>query len=273
MTAAEIMACGVATLPGTTLDAVVTSAALQTRTDRKYLVPLERVEGFVGQLASSFHVLEISGRRAFGYESVYFDTADMSLYRQHLQGRRRRYKVRSRSYLDSGDTMFEVKLKGARGQTIKSRLPYAFADRARITGEGRAFLEGLVAAEYGLQVPGLSACVTIEYMRTTLADLTGCARVTCDVDLVCTGSAETSGQPSIPAQYVLVETKSHGQTSPADLALRRLGIRPVSVSKYCVAVALLHDDMPANPWHRLLRRHFGYRPAMPYAPGLSAASQ
>jgi hypothetical protein len=35
-----------------------------------------------------------------------------------------------------------------------------------------------------------------------------------------------------------------------------LSIRPVSVSKYCVAVAALHPELPSNPWHQTLRRYF-----------------
>jgi hypothetical protein len=33
----------------------------------------------------------------------------------------------------------------------------------------------------------------------------------------------------------------------------------VSVSKYCIGIALLHPAIPANPWHRVLRRHFDAR--------------
>jgi hypothetical protein len=56
---------------------------------------------------------------------------------------------------------------------------------------------------------------------------------------------------------VLVETKSPGSGGAADRALRELGLRPVRISKYCVAVALLHPGIRANPWHRTLRRYFG----------------
>jgi hypothetical protein len=42
-----------------------------------------------------------------------------------------------------------------------------------------------------------------------------------------------------------------------DEILRRLGVRPTSVSKYCVGVAALHPQLPSNPWHRTLRRYFG----------------
>ena len=67
-------------------------------------------------------MLDIDGRRVFGYESTYFDTPDCEQYRAHRQGRRRRYKVRSRSYVDTGLSMFEVKTKGLRGATVKHRM-------------------------------------------------------------------------------------------------------------------------------------------------------
>jgi len=33
-------------------------------------------------------------------------------------------------------------------------------------------------------------------------------------------------------------------------------VRPASVSKYCVAVAALHPELPSNPWHQTLKRYF-----------------
>jgi hypothetical protein len=55
---------------------------------------------------------------------------------------------------------------------------------------------------------------------------------------------------------VLVETKRHGPHGDADVALRSLGLRPVEMSKYCVAVALLYPGIRGNPWHRTLQRYF-----------------
>ena len=31
------------------------------------------------------------------------------------------------------------------------------------------------------------------------------------------------------------------------------------MSKYCIGVALLHPEMAANKWNRLLVRHFGWQ--------------
>lgn len=242
------------TLPHTSLDEVLVAAALQTRVDRKYLVPAEDLARLGSALAGTHRVLQIGQRRVFGYESVYFDTDGLALYRQHLQGRRRRYKVRTRTYVDTGATMFEVKLKGRRGQTVKERLPYAVADRHVISPRARAFLDELLMAEYGEHAPELRTSVTTTYSRATLVDLVGGSRLTCDVDLVCTGRARRAA----PDGHVLVETKADSRGGAADRALAGLGLRPLSVSKYCVGVALLHPDLPANPWHRTLCRHFGY---------------
>jgi hypothetical protein len=55
---------------------------------------------------------------------------------------------------------------------------------------------------------------------------------------------------------VLVETKGVFPHNDADAALRQLGLRPVSMSKYCISVALLFPGVRSNPWHRTLRRYF-----------------
>jgi hypothetical protein len=130
--AAAVVAGSVAELPAGSLAEVIQRAALPTREDRTYLVPVDRFAELVARLPGAWVVLEIDRRRGFAYESVYFDTPDLLLYRQHVQGRRRRYKVRTRAYLDSGDCAFEVKLKDGRDRTVKARLPYPIADRAHL---------------------------------------------------------------------------------------------------------------------------------------------
>ena len=49
------------------------------------------------------------GRRWFRYRSHYFDTPTLSSYLAAAHRRPRRHKVRSRSYLDSGQHFLEVK--------------------------------------------------------------------------------------------------------------------------------------------------------------------
>jgi len=246
-----------------TLDAVVAAAGLQTRLDRKYLIGADTLAQLMARLAGRFSALEIDRRRQFRYESVYFDTADLALYRQHLQGRRRRYKVRTRSYLDSGQCLFEVKLKGRRGQTIKARLPYQMADRTTLTDEARDFLGELLWTEYGIDPPQLEPAATITYTRTTLVDFDSGVRPTLDVDLACSHLGR-----SVPSRGgILIETKSPSHDSPVDRALRQLGARPIKLSKYGLAVAVLYPGVPANPLHRTLHAYFGWQPTKPSTTG------
>jgi hypothetical protein len=66
-----------------------------------------------------------AGRRvAFAYHTTYYDAPELRAHRDHVQRRRRRFKRRARDYVDSGLHTFEVKLKKARGLTVKHRMDY-----------------------------------------------------------------------------------------------------------------------------------------------------
>lgn len=59
---------------------------------------------------------------------------------------------------------------------------------------------------------------------------------------------------------MLLESKTAGRPAPVDLLLWRLGHRPTAISKYCVGLALLNPNLPANRWNRCLRHGFGWAP-------------
>lgn len=70
------------------------------------------------------------------------------------------------------------------------------------------------------------------------------------------GEREKPLPPAGPSDLVLIEIKSSQLTINAANILRELRVRPIAMSKYCVGVALCHPGVPANPWHRVIRRHF-----------------
>ena len=239
------------------LEEVVGVAALATRFELKYLVPLTGLPEVLSQLPQRLTALDIGGRRAFAYESVYFDTDELSLYRSHARGRPKRYKVRTRSYCDSGETMLEVKLKGPRGQTVKQRVGHDFARRGELTSEARSFVESVVADAYGFEVPELHPVLTTRYRRATLVDVDDILRLTIDVGLQWADAAGGRGSNDL----ALVESKTTSGPGHVDALLRSAGLRPVSISKYCAGVALLHGDLPANRWNRVLRQRFQWERA------------
>lgn len=238
------------------LDEVLAAAELQTRVDRKYVVPLDVFSTVLDQLRDDLHVLQIGTLRTFRYESVYFDTPDLSAYRQHAHGRRRRVKVRTRAYLDSGECLLEFKSVGARGETRKERHPYPFASRNELDAAARALAEGSVGAS--ISPAGLQPVITTTYRRCTLVDPAHGSRTTCDVEL---HFRDPDGREVGPVDgLVVVESKTLGGGSPVDQELRRTGVRPLSLSKYCVGMALIDPTLPANRWNRELRAHFGWVP-------------
>lgn len=246
------------------LGEVLARAALLARFDRTYLVPVPAFSAFAARLtdprrAEPLRVLEIGGRRCFGYHSVYYDTAGLRTFHDHRQGRRQRFKVRERLYTDSGERQFEVKLKGRRGETLKYRQPMeTWSARAgsRPPGEGqRRFLGETLRAAYGIAPPAsLSPSLITDYVRATFVG--DGQRVTCDAGLVCRDAAGARGDIVRGSSgLVLVETKSSGHLTDVDRLLHAHGIRAAEFTKYA-SLAALRPSLPDNRWRRALRQVF-----------------
>ncbi|MGX5679997.1 polyphosphate polymerase domain-containing protein [Schumannella luteola] len=236
------------------LDELVAEAALQTRVDRKYVLNRERAEGVLQWLAADTRVLEIDGTRSLAYESVYFDTPDLLSYRLAAHARRRRFKLRTRAYLDTERAYLEMKTRGSRSATVKERIDYDIRDRATLTHEGRDYAD---AALDGLGIDpsslALVPTLTTRYERTTLFVPSSASRATIDTSL---SWEDADGGVLRRPDLVIVETKSGSRTSEVDRLLWANGHRPATVSKFGTGLAALHPDLPANKWARVLRRHF-----------------
>jgi len=243
------------------LDELTAQAELQTRRDRKYVLPLSELSALLPALGRDTRILDIDGRRLFRYASVYFDTPDLTSFRLTALRRRKRFKIRTRTYLDSGLCWLEVKTEGVRGGTVKTRLAYAQDDH-RDVAPGRWFVDA-VLADLAVADPAalaLAPILTTRYLRSTLYLPASQSRVTIDIDLAWNdlGRADLA----LPALAV-VETKTRAAASEVDRLLWARGHRPTPISKYATGLAALRPDLPAAPWRRLLRRHFP--PAAPAA--------
>ena len=237
-----------------TLDELVREAELLTRVDRKYLLPSAVATEAILGLDPRTRVLEIGGARAFSYDSVYFDTTDHLAYRLTAQRRRRRFKLRTRSYLDTGGCFLEVKTKDGRGSTVKQRISCAPSDRARLTEEGRRFAGGILRA-HGHDpavLDSLRPAVVSRYRRATLLLPCG-SRATLDADLQW---IDGDGREIRLDDHVILETKSANRASDLDRALWRMGRRPSGISKFGVGTAALHPELPHNKWARVLNGPF-----------------
>lgn len=231
-------------------------AALQTRRDRKYLVPPELLHAVVAGLPD-VGALEIGGRLVHRYRSLYFDTEQLDLYRLAATGRRRRYKVRRREYVDDQLCMLEVKTKDSRGRTVKARTELIAGDECGLSARELSFVgDALHAAgiEHAHASP-LQPSVETGYLRTTLVPAGEQWRATIDLDLV---GAPAGGAPVPLGRSVVIETKSNGSPTPLDRALWAHGVRPTRVSKFAVAMAITRPGLSANRWNRVLRDHLDW---------------
>lgn len=227
-------------------------AALTERRDRKYLVDGGDLSDVIGDIGTSFRALEIDGDRCFRYESVYFDTPELVSYLMTARGRPRRFKVRTRSYLDSFATNLEIKERQRDGLTVKRRWPHRFEDRDRLTSGSKALL---AATSVDGLVDRLGRTLTVNYTRSTLVDTRSWSRVTFDTGLT---ALRPDGRGSVADGFVLVETKSVGHPTVFDHVLWSRHYRPTSISKYGTLMAALDPSLPANKWNRTLRQHFDW---------------
>jgi hypothetical protein len=234
-----------------TLDELNAVASLQTRVDRKYALSAADAHGILSSLPQATRVLEIDGVRALQYESMYFDTPDLASFRMAAHARRRRFKLRTRAYVESEVAFLELKTRGARSTTVKDRLPYDIQNFAELTDDGITYAAGALT-EMHIDPEDLGATLSTRYKRTTLL-LPGGSRATVDTDLEW---EDTHGSVLKRKDLVIVETKSAGAASELDRLLWRHGHRPASLSKYGTGLAALRPALPANKWNRVLRRHF-----------------
>ena len=263
------------------LDELNEKAAMQTRVDRKYIVDADYAASILAELpADEAAVLEIDGQREFAYDSVYFDTPDLVSYK--ASGSRNRFKVRTRSYLDSDLSFLEVKTEGAREFTVKERIPYSIENRDMLTAEGKEYVATALEQLTDASVDDLEPVIRTGYRRTTVylpqseqnpVD----SRLTIDTSLTWTPLSEnalmyTADGGEGPTKYqvgteytapgtVIIETKSGSAPSVADKYLWRAGIRPVKISKFATGMAALNPQLPANKWKRTIQRWMQLEPA------------
>lgn len=239
-------------LPPVNLVELNERAALQTRVDTKYLVFPSTLEAVLNDLGD-FEVLEIDGKRRFEYDSTYFDTSEWRNFRDHVQGRRRRFKARTRTYVDSDLCMFEIKLEGDDGVTQKKRWKHDLQEAGVLTPKAQSRIDRVLLDRMIYGVYDLQPMLRVIYHRVTLVGKKRPIRVTIDSHLSWShGDRFASGLDD----RLLLEVKTPRIVDPMIRSLAAHGEYPVAMSKYCVGAALLHRELPRAPWDLLMRQHF-----------------
>jgi hypothetical protein len=236
-------------------------APLLDRAERKYLASSALIAEVMEELRRSFDVLTIDGRTVFTYDTVYYDTDCLLAYRDQVQGKRRRLKIRSRQYVESEMYFFEVKLKGPRGRTIKERMPYDGARHGAVGPDALGFVQDCVRRNYGETFAHrIGPQLAMRYRRLTLVGKGAPERVTIDFDFDFV--APEGARAQAPPGTLIVEVKSEDGRGVADRVLRAAGARGGPCSKYCIGLNLVRPGLRYNPFKPLLENHFQWTPGL-----------
>ena len=220
------------------------SVRLMNRTDTKFMVSRAQLEDMLRRLGSNYRILEVEGVRLSRYQTLYYDTTDFRCYRQHHNGKRNRFKIRKREYVESQLSFLEYKEKTNKGRTIKSRIKLGSIAES-IDEKENAFIDERTR-EHREYVPKLWN----SFGRITLVDTSAGERLTIDTDIMFQFENRSAGIPEL----VIIEVKRDEQSGASEV-LRQLKhqlVRPESMSKYCLGVALLYPEMKSNNFKQKL---------------------
>ncbi|MCA6363178.1 MAG: polyphosphate polymerase domain-containing protein [Bacteroidetes bacterium] len=214
------------------------SVKLMDRTDQKFIFHISRLPELLEKVKNDYRSLEVSGTRMSRYETLYFDTPEYKLFTQHHNGKTNRYKIRMRRYVESDLQFFEIKHKNNKGRTLKNRVKTA-AEPGRIDPKA----SGLLHETAGMQPGELEPKLWVNYTRITLVNRFAEERLTIDLDMEV---KDENGSRKFDT-LVIVEAKQSKATDTAFVKLlKEQRIRQGGMSKYCIAVAELNENIRKN---------------------------
>ncbi|MDP2670638.1 MAG: polyphosphate polymerase domain-containing protein [bacterium] len=153
------------------------------RKESKYLLHINQLQNLFTHLQADYDILEIGNIREFTYKNIYFDTADLFFYHQHLQQNKNRTKVRTRKYVDSHLDFVEYKQK-MKSIIKKERVSIGEEQFGQLTPETVEFLQKCFAKYYHLKEDfTLQPMLGNTYKRITLCHKTKKERVTVDTQI------------------------------------------------------------------------------------------
>lgn len=211
---------------------------LLDRVDTKFTFHIDKLNEILSIASRDYKILTINNLRFARYETRYFDTPGYEMYTKHHNGKLNRHKVRFRSYLDSDLEFFEVKFKTNKGRTIKSRVKREINDYS-ITEKAKILLE----KKTNYHPEELQEAVRIFYNRITLVSKNMSERLTLDFDM----KYELNGNVKAFPNLIIAELKQDKSTkSPFAVLMNNLKIEDISMSKYCLGVASLAENVKKN---------------------------
>ena len=222
---------------------------LMNRVDTKFLVTSEQLLAILNGIHDHYYAQEVEGKRLSAYDTVYYDTPDLTMYIIHHDRHLVRDKVRVRTYVDSHLTFCEVKHKTNKGRTKKKRIEVQPGVDVTVDPVASAFL----MERQPYPVESLSPNLETVFDRFTLVNYEKTERLTIDCN-VCFNNYVSNTSASMDP-LAIMELKQDGRArSLLKEVLFDLRIKPYKISKYCIGTAMTRPEVKQNRFKKKLRR-------------------
>ncbi len=224
---------------------------LLNRIDTKYLTN----EATLGKVladaaAAGYRVLVADGDRISPYNSVYFDTPGLKMFLDHHNRRLVRQKVRTRVYVNSGKAFLEIKRKNNHSRTKKKRIGIEEYEMMEFAGNPAAC--AYLAKHSWFTVGDIRPVLSTAFERITLVNRARTERITIDTRLQFR-NYRTGRQTSLE-DAVIIELKQDGHAaSQMKRILLDNRVKPVRISKYCIAETLTDPSVKSNRFKEKIR--------------------
>lgn len=217
----------------------IDESKLMDRVDEKYIFHLSQLDELLMKCSDNYYCLEVCNKRMSLYKTLYFDTPNFDIYLQHHNGKLNRNKIRYRNYVDSNVSFIEVKSKLNKGRTVKSRVEteewnHLFkSDEKQFVENNSTFFSD-----------NLTESIWVVYHRITLVSKSSKERITLDTSLY----FENVNGKKVELDSIVIAEVKQVQKNPSHFVslLNELRIKPGSISKYCLGVALLFPNIKQN---------------------------
>ncbi len=229
---------------------------LMNRIDTKYLTNEAKLVGILEDAAARGYRIFVTEGKDHGsmgvspYDSLYFDTGDLQMFRRHHDRRLTRQKVRTRIYLESQMAFLEIKRKNNHGRTKKDRIeidPSLFDD---FRGDEATCTYLASHSNYSRDI--VMPALETSFDRITLVNRAKTERLTIDTSLFFRN--RRSGNTAGLGNAVIIELKQsgHADSEMKNILLERR-VKPIRVSKYCVGITLTDPSVKSNLFKSKIR--------------------
>lgn len=228
------------------------SVKLLNRIDSKYLTDEKTLLAILGDAAEAgYRALVVEGLKICRYTSVYYDTPGLRMFMDHHNRRLVRQKVRTRTYVESGQAFLEIKRKNNKGRTKKKRIEIPASELMDFSADTAAC--AYLAEKSWFTAPELSPVLDTRFKRITLVNAAKTERLTIDTCLGFTNFR--TGHEASLQNAVIIELKQDGRAaSQMKNILLDHRVKPVRVSKYCIAETLTDPDAKSGRFKVKVRR-------------------